>query len=731
MGFVPESRPVPDRFVQAMRAAVLALALLTAGRAAAQDDPLRPIADAVRRHADDEALRALATLPEAERASPRARYLDGRLLERRSRAAEALAAFPTGEDAASLPEAVQADARRRAGHAAVRAGECARARALLEPSRDPLAEARLAECALAEGELERAIRELTAVAARGAREVDGFAVRFSLAEALARAGRTEDAVRELTALIVERVEHPEAERAEAALLALRGRPVELSFAQQVRRAERLYDAHRYEEAAAALAAAGRPARAPELRQWLHARGMALFRARRHHYAEAAVVLAESATLGGPHAADDQFHAARALSRSDRDPEAIVAYRRFASEHPSHRLAAEALYLAAWLELRLGLPGGEANMVRFARSAAAARAPAERREAIWQLALRAFETRRYALAERHLVEYARTDPGAMVRGRGHYWLGRARQARGDRDGALESYREALEIEPLHWYALLARQRIEELGEVAPPPFPEPPLSGVAETPAVTLPAEAQFFAALGLRHDAVEAVRRAEAQIRRGPGDGTHRLVVAYQSLGEASRVLRLVGGASTLRRRNAPGPADRWRWDGAFPRPYAREVEAAAPVGGLTPAHMYAVMRQESGYDPDVVSYADAIGLMQLLPRTAIPMARRVGLEVTREMLFDPEINTRIAAAYIGGLVSRFGVPLGFAGFNAGGFRVDEWLRARGRTELDLFVEHIPFEQTRNYTRRVTTHFAHYRYLESPDGGWPIALPTHVEPRAE
>jgi soluble lytic murein transglycosylase len=120
---------------------------------------------------------------------------------------------------------------------------------------------------------------------------------------------------------------------------------------------------------------------------------------------------------------------------------------------------------------------------------------------------------------------------------------------------------------------------------------------------------------------------------------------------------------------------------------------------------------------------------MQLLPETALRMAARIGLDLRREMLFDPEINIRVGAAYVGGLASRFGVPLAFAAFNAGGHRVDAWLQESGRTELDLFVEHIPFEQTRNYVRRVTSHLAHYLYLEHPEQGWPLTLPTYVEPR--
>lgn len=719
---------IPTRRAKAWRWAGLACALVLAegGLAAAQDDPLGEVAPLVRRRADAEALGALDGLPAAVRGRARARYLRGRLLERLGRLAEAADAYPDGADAAPLPEAVRRDAARRRAIALSRTGRCAEARQGLAPlDDDPLVEARLAECALAAGELERAVEELRAVVARRAPEVDLFAARFELAEALARTGAREDAVEVLTELVVDRVEHPEAPRAMAALEALNGGPVELSFVQRMRRVERLMDVRRPDEALAELEAVGRPQRRAELREWLHRRGMALYR-ERHHYAEAAEVLAESAALGGPHAAHDQFHAARALSRADRDLEAVRGYRRFVREHPEHRRAPEASYLAAWLEIRHGVRGAERRMRRFSRSALARRAPGLRRSATWQLALRAFERGRHRAAARLFARYAELGRGPLVRARGLYWAGRAHQARGERRRAVAAYREALHVEPLHWYALLARQRLEALGEATPPPFPEAAEEGEPPAGRAPLPAAARFYAALGLRADARAVMRARERALRRQ--HGLEALIAAYRALGEPSRSVRLVGGPSTTRRRHRPGPADRWRWDAAYPRPWPERVRVAAESVDLRPAHLYAVMRQESGFDPDAVSYADAIGLMQLLPRTARSVAEGLGIELRREMLFDPAINVRLGAAYVGGLARRFGIPLAFAAFNAGGHNVQRWLDERGRTELDLFVERIPYRQTRNYVRRVTTHLAHYLYLADPDAGWPLELPTHVEP---
>lgn len=692
--------------------------LLAAAPAYAQDD--ETIAARVRRH-DDEG--ALALLGDAE--APRLRYLRGRLLDRLGRFAEAARAYPVGDDASALPDEVRADARVRAAVAHARAGDCATAEPLFAPDEtQPMVQAWLAQCALAESNLDEAVTRLRTVSRRRAEVVDLFAARLALAEALERAERADEAIEVLTSLVVERPEHPEAARAEAMRARLAGDAAELSFSQRMRRVERLLEVRRFAAAIEAVEAIERPRDRASLRHWLHIKGTALYR-ERHHYREAAEVLAESARAGGAYAIEDEFHAARALSRADEDRDAVRAYQRFARAHAGHPRAAEASYLAAWLSLRHDYAGAERMMQRFVRSRFGRASPGLARSASWQLGLRAFEAERYREAERRFSESARGDD-ALVRGRGLYWTARARAARGDRRRAVAAYREALYVEPLHWYAILSRQRLEELGEDTPPPFPESASTDAEPAPEVELPREVRFYAELGLRQDALRELRARERTLRRR--DGSRAVVMAYQQLGEANRLVRMLGGRGTTRRRATPGPADRWRWDAAYPRPYPEAAAAAARSVGLTPSHLYAVMRQESGFNPDVVSYADAVGLMQLLPSTAERVAERLGMSVSREMLFDPAVNVRLGAAYVGGLVERFGVPLAFAAFNAGGHRVQAWLEERGAGDLDLFVEHIPFQQTRNYIRRVTTHYCHYRYLEG-GGDWPVTLPLRVGPR--
>jgi soluble lytic murein transglycosylase len=141
---------------------------------------------------------------------------------------------------------------------------------------------------------------------------------------------------------------------------------------------------------------------------------------------------------------------------------------------------------------------------------------------------------------------------------------------------------------------------------------------------------------------------------------------------------------------------------------------------------VYATMRQESGFRPDAVSRAGAVGLMQVMPELAAKLA---GKPVTPQMLRMPEVNIPLGLQEMAALAQEFEdvYPLSIAAYNAGKSRVRRWLKESRKMELDRFVEHIPFEETRNYVRRVMTHYARYSYLDDPGSGW-LMLPRFVSP---
>jgi soluble lytic murein transglycosylase len=141
-----------------------------------------------------------------------------------------------------------------------------------------------------------------------------------------------------------------------------------------------------------------------------------------------------------------------------------------------------------------------------------------------------------------------------------------------------------------------------------------------------------------------------------------------------------------------------------FPSPYtptfAKESKATTiPIGFL-----YGIARQESAFGPNARSPVGALGLMQLMPATAAATARSIGEPIpTAASLFQPELNVHIASRHLAELLERYdgNRVLAAAAYNAGANRVDRWLRDRPARPADVWIESIPFAETRDYVQNV------------------------------
>lgn len=208
-----------------------------------------------------------------------------------------------------------------------------------------------------------------------------------------------------------------------------------------------------------------------------------------------------------------------------------------------------------------------------------------------------------------------------------------------------------------------------------------------------------------------ALRRARRALSE---EARQSLVGIGEALGEYGVSTGFGGGAEIAQR----------------PRAYAPLVEEAAANHGLDPNLLFAVMRVESVYQKDIVSYAGAIGLCQIMPRTGTLIAYARGKsDFTTADLLDPATNLDFAAWYLRSLIERFDgrLPLAIASYNGGPHNVRRWLRdAPEAMPLDTFVEHIPFEQTHRYVRRVLTHYQAYRAQQGlPQARLSTRLPAH------
>ena len=155
-------------------------------------------------------------------------------------------------------------------------------------------------------------------------------------------------------------------------------------------------------------------------------------------------------------------------------------------------------------------------------------------------------------------------------------------------------------------------------------------------------------------------------------------------------------------------------WEALFPKPYWTDLKRSSAANGLDPYLVASLIRQESEFNPNAVSRANAVGLMQLLPKTGKAVAKEVKLKrFSASQLYTPAVNMQLGTRYFRGMVDKFGGSFEYAlaAYNAGSERVDEWLAQGKYRDPQEFVESIPFTETREYVQAILRNASVYKQL--------------------
>jgi len=155
-------------------------------------------------------------------------------------------------------------------------------------------------------------------------------------------------------------------------------------------------------------------------------------------------------------------------------------------------------------------------------------------------------------------------------------------------------------------------------------------------------------------------------------------------------------------------------WEALFPKPFWSDLKKHSDANGLDPYLVASLIRQESEFNPNAVSRANAVGLMQLLPKTGKLVAKEVQLKrYNASQLYTPAVNLQLGTRYFRGMVDKFGGSFEYAlaAYNAGSDRVDEWLAQGKYRDPQEFVESIPFTETREYVQAILRNASVYKQL--------------------
>jgi soluble lytic murein transglycosylase len=311
-----------------------------------------------------------------------------------------------------------------------------------------------------------------------------------------------------------------------------------------------------------------------------------------------------------------------------------------------------------------------------------------------IALRFLDDASTALAHFAKVGQGTRNPIALARA--SYWQGRAAEALGKPTDARAHYESAAGYSTAY-YGQLARARLGRKDLVIRPP-PDPAQAQLDIVRAI------EILYAIGER----DLVAGGLAELGERSADlATLAAIGEFAARQKDARVMVLLARAALERGL----PFEQF----AFPTDAVPEYRAIGP--GVEPGIVYAIARQESGFNPRAISSAGAVGLMQMTPATARSVAAKFHTAYDEKRLRDDETyNAQLGAAELGDLIKyyRGSYVLAFAGYNAGRGRVNEWIVKYGdprdpKVDPIDWVERIPLSETRNYVQRVLENLQIYR----------------------
>ena len=367
-------------------------------------------------------------------------------------------------------------------------------------------------------------------------------------------------------------------------------------------------------------------------------------------------------------------------------QALDAFRELQQRFPKGAKASYAHWKAAWLTLRMGRNDDASK-----------------------------------LFEEQIAAY----PGGNEANAALYW--RARLAEEDNNLAMARafYKKLSDRYRNYYYAGLARERLQKLpaGSDAPgqyalldriPPLEHGDKITLAEVPPDDLHYQkAKLLGNGGLIDLAVRELEKA-ASDDEDKSWAPAETAQLYIDTGHYDRAIEVM-------KRSVPSyfavdipMLPREYWEALFPRPYWSDLKKFSTANGLDPYLVASLIRQESEFNPIAVSRANAVGLMQLLPKTGKVVARQVDLKrYTASQLYTPGVNLQLGTHYFRGMVDKFGGSFeqALAAYNAGSDRVEEWMGQGKYRDSAEFVESIPFTETREYVQAIMRNASVYRQL--------------------
>lgn len=418
--------------------------------------------------------------------------------------------------------------------------------------------------------------------------------------------------------------------------------------------------------------------------------------------------------------------ARAFRKVNNEEEALKWYNKHVKLYPRHLKTQEILWLIAW---RMELHGKYKEAASYYLQLAALFKEGSRaEESFIRSGLCFFKRNDYDSAITVFNKFVKKYSSSTFTSSAKFWKAKALLAINHPDSAKELLREVALIDPYNYYANRSRQLMQLLGDTTEylidtttdtiatldwldsisPANSKKPLSS---NDSVSL-YRGIVLLMLGRAKDSEEFLKQLELSF---PGnlELQFKLAHAYQNYNASTQAFRvarrLTWRIPQEKRSNLPFLIYKL----FYPSFFSEAIKREAALKNIDPFLVSSVIRQESIFNPSIVSPAGAVGLMQIMPSTGKEVARRIGEDFTVDSLYLPLSNIRYGTSYLRQLMDEFNdnIVLVLAAYNGGPINAQRWFRRNKEEEFDLFVEDIEFTETRNYVKKVLSNYWTYRLL--------------------
>ena len=346
---------------------------------------------------------------------------------------------------------------------------------------------------------------------------------------------------------------------------------------------------------------------------------------------------------------------------------------------------------------------------------------------WKVAWLSFRQGRTEEAIKEFEDQIALYPDSVEIPAALYWRARAAEAAGNPGMARAFYQKLSERFRNYYYAELGRARLKSLGSsggsgdvtVHYALLDRVPALSTSGRIAASAPPEDSLRVARArlLSNGALADAAVRELQAAASEEGGTWappEMARVYSDGGRYDRAIEIMKRATpnyfAVDLPDLPRPY----WEALFPRAYWSDVRKYSTMNGLDPYLVASLIRQESEFNPAAASRANAIGLMQLLPKTGKTVARQIKLKrYNASQLYTPAVNLQLGTRYFKSMVDKYNGQFEYAlaAYNAGSDRVEDWLGQGHYRDAQEFVESIPFTETREYVQAILRNANVYRQL--------------------